>query len=762
MTKTYPDHRGAWACSPVARRTAIVLLMLLALTSLLGFPSVAHAADLAVGSAVEVTATGGDGLNVRSAASTTSQVVGVQKDGARGMVLEGPVTAGGFRWWRIQWGNGLMGWSVDTYLRVPPPNPLPGAPTSLVATPGVESVTLSWGAPEGSGTSPVTAWRIYRDRHADPSTLVATLQAGQPGFDQRTWTDGPMLLGGATYWYAVSAVNAAGEGKSTEDVQTVPQTAPLPAGIFFLPPELDFGGDQSSLVLTLQNSGTAAVTFSILPGDTWMSSVSPASGSIPTGGVQRITVTAQRANMPSGTYESLVRVQCSTGSINIPAHMRIGMIQGIDVSRWQCSGDVTGDPINWASVRSAGYRFVFVKATESVSIEDAYLDVLAPGARAAGLLTGVYHVCWPADNTPEAEAAYFLQNARQYITAGFLIPVLDLEPRYNIHGAAMVAWIDRWAGAVKAATGATPAIYCSSSVAADLLKGDPTIAGRYPLWIASYITADQPNTGGWNTWAFWQYTSTGKVPGIEGHNVDLDCFNGSEDTLAQYVITGKPSSCSLVTAVMGNGVIGISPQQTSYAPGTTVTLSATAVPGWEFVGWSGTVTSTANPLVVTMNSNMSILGTFRKSAAPLQHVITLSVGSSTAHLDGQEVALDSPPVIVGGRTLVPLRPIIEGLGGALTWIPETRSVEVELGGVTIQLQIGNQTAIVNGQSVTMDVPAAIINSRTMLPVRFVSENIGADVDWEDLTRTVTIRVTVSSTLGGTALQPLGRSTGPAA
>jgi len=52
----------------------------------------------------------------------------------------------------------------------------------------------------------------------------------------------------------------------------------------------------------------------------------------------------------------------------------------------------------------------------------------------------------------------------------------------------------------------------------------------------------------------------------------------------------------------------------------------------------------------------------------------------------------------------------------------------------IQLQIGNPTAIVSGQSVTMDVPAAIINSRTMLPVRFVSENIGRTVDWEDLTR----------------------------
>jgi len=762
MTKMYPDQRGARIWRPVARWAAAALALLLVLTSLLASFSVACAADLAVGSAVEVTGTGGDGLNVRSAASTASSVIGILQDGARGMVLEGPVTAGGFTWWRIQWSSGLAGWSAGTYLRVPAPNPLSGPPTALVAVPGVESVILSWGVPDSTGTSPVTAWRIYRDRHADPSTLVATLQAGQPGFEQRTWTDGPMLLGGATYWYAVSAVNAAGESDLTEDVQVVPQTAPLPAGVFFLPPELDFGGDQSSLVLTLQNSGTSPVTFSILPGDTWMTSVSPASGSIPTGGVQRITVTVQRANMPAGTYESLVRVQCSTGSVNIPAHMRIGMIQGIDVSRWQCSGDHEGDPINWTSVRSAGYRFVFVKATESVSIKDAYLDVLAPGARAAGLLTGVYHVCWPADNTPEAEAAYFLQNAGQYMTAGCLIPVLDLEPRYNIHGAAMVAWIDKWAGAVKAATGATPAIYCSSSVAADLLKGDATIASRYPLWIASYITADQPNTGGWNTWSFWQYTSTGKVPGIEGHNVDLDCFNGSEETLAQYVITGQPSSCSLITGVMGNGVIGISPQQASYDPGTSVTLSATAVPGWEFVGWSGTVTSTENPLVITMNKNMSILGTFQKSAAPLQHVITLSVGNAVAHIDNQEVALDSPPVIVGGRTLVPLRPIIEGLGGTLTWIPETRSVEVELGGVAIQLQIGNRTAIVNGQSVTMDVPAAIINSRTMLPVRFVSENIGADVDWEDLTRTVTIRVTVSSTLGGTALHPFGRSTGPAA
>ncbi|MCX6097088.1 MAG: stalk domain-containing protein, partial [Caldiserica bacterium] len=496
----------------------------------------------------------------------------------------------------------------------------------------------------------------------------------------------------------------------------------------------------TSLVLTLQNTGTTPVTFAIIPGASWLVDVSPTSGSIPVSGSQRINIGVQRTGVPAGTYESLVRVTCSTGSMNIPAQMRVGMIQGIDVSRWQGTNQA-GGPVDWGAVRSMGFQFAYVKATEGLSITDPFMNVLAPGARSAGLLTGVYHICWPADNTAAEEAAYFLKVAGQFVSPGFLVPVLDIEPRYNIHGAAMVRWIDEWSGIVRGATGANPLIYCSASVAADLHKGDPTIDGRYHLWLAGYAPSAQPNTGGWGSWAFWQYSDSGTVAGIEGHSVDLDWFNGNEQSLAQYVIGGvTPVSHTLLSAVMGNGLLSVEPQKTSYPAGSTVTFTARPAPGWEFTGWSGSVTGTANPLALTMDDNKSVLATFEKSVDPNQHIITLCVGSTVAHLDGQVVTLDTPPVIVSGRTLVPLRAIIEGLGGAITWVPETRSVEVQFNGTTLLLQIGNRTAVVNGEAVTLDVPAAIMNGRTLLPVRFVSEHLGSDVQWEELTKTVTITV----------------------
>jgi hypothetical protein len=96
-----------------------------------------------------------------------------------------------------------------------------------------------------------------------------------------------------------------------------------------------------------------------------------------------------------------------------------------------------------------------------------------------------------------------------------------------------------------------------------------------------------------------------------------------------------------------------------------------------------------------------------------------------------------PPVIEQGRTLVPLRAIFEALGADVKWDGSTQTVIAIKAGKEIKLIIGGQ-AYKNGQPVTLDVPAKIVDGRTMVPLRFVSEALGTSVRWEDATQTVSI------------------------
>ena len=106
-------------------------------------------------------------------------------------------------------------------------------------------------------------------------------------------------------------------------------------------------------------------------------------------------------------------------------------------------------------------------------------------------------------------------------------------------------------------------------------------------------------------------------------------------------------------------------------------------------------------------------------------------------LDGATLKTDVPPVIVDGRTLVPVRSVFESMGAKVDWIPEERRVTVS-GNVKVELVIDQKEANVDGESRTMDVPATIINDRTMVPVRFISECLSCDVKWVPEKRTVII------------------------
>ena len=119
------------------------------------------------------------------------------------------------------------------------------------------------------------------------------------------------------------------------------------------------------------------------------------------------------------------------------------------------------------------------------------------------------------------------------------------------------------------------------------------------------------------------------------------------------------------------------------------------------------------------------------SAQPIENTIQVLLNQSP-------VAFDQPPVLISGRTMVPLRAIFEALGAQIQWDNDTQTVISHKADREIRLTIGENMMYVNDEAKELDVPAMLINSRTLVPVRAISESLGCDVDWDNDTQTVII------------------------
>ena len=111
--------------------------------------------------------------------------------------------------------------------------------------------------------------------------------------------------------------------------------------------------------------------------------------------------------------------------------------------------------------------------------------------------------------------------------------------------------------------------------------------------------------------------------------------------------------------------------------------------------------------------------------------------------NGAAVSFDQQPVIQEGRTLVPLRAVLEAIHANVTWIPESKTVYIQRGNTALTLTIGSNTVAIDDMlegegSVALDVPAQIIGDRTLIPLRAVCEALGAQVGWDEATRTITV------------------------
>ena len=196
-------------------------------------------------------------------------------------------------------------------------------------------------------------------------------------------------------------------------------------------------------------------------------------------------------------------------------------IHGIDVSRWQ-------GEIDWRQARNAGVSFAYIKATEGGDIEDPKFQTYWTGARQAGVPRGAYHYfyfCRPAAQ----QARWFIKHVPR--DPGALPPVLDMEwtphsPTCTLRpdGATVRREAMRFLDMLEAHYGRRPVVYTTVDFYQD------TGIGNLPgieFWLRS-VAGHPAQVYPGAAWQLWQYSGTGRVPGIAG-DVDLNVFRGSPE-----------------------------------------------------------------------------------------------------------------------------------------------------------------------------------------------------------------------------------------
>ncbi|NOU82419.1 hypothetical protein GC101_26475 [Paenibacillus sp. LMG 31459] len=197
---------------------------------------------------------------------------------------------------------------------------------------------------------------------------------------------------------------------------------------------------------------------------------------------------------------------------------------------------------------------------------------------------------------------------------------------------------------------------------------------------------------------------------------------------------------------------------TTGTAGTTAGTAATRPEGGQAGGaGQGMGTMAAGSLMTfALNRLANLQEQLGLTVTPLPEVVKTAAGSSTAAtatpaaagtasrtgisvlLHGAAVDFqDQQPVNKDGRVLVPVNAILSALGAEVTWDQAAKKITAVKGSTTIIMTIGSKTATINGQALTLDVPAQIIGNRTLVPVRFISEGLGLDVLWNAAAQTVT-------------------------
>lgn len=234
------------------------------------------------------------------------------------------------------------------------------------------------------------------------------------------------------------------------------------------------------------------------------------------------------------------------------------IVQGIDVSFWQ-------QDVNWDAVAADGVKFAFARASYGTS-KDTYFDQNWAGMKAAGLVRGAYQY-WLPSKDPIAQAQAMLDIVGP-LSGGDLPPVVDVEQTDGLGPAEITSRLTQWVQHVEAAIGRKPIIYSGKYFWQDNVKSTAFL--EYPLWIPNYSLTcpDLPN-GTWDSWHFFQYTSTGSVSGVAG-NVDRNEWNGTLEDLFAFAAGGPRYAAKFVSQSFPYASVG--PLTMTAGEGVVVTL----------------------------------------------------------------------------------------------------------------------------------------------------------------------------------------------
>ena len=203
-------------------------------------------------------------------------------------------------------------------------------------------------------------------------------------------------------------------------------------------------------------------------------------------------------------------------------------VHGIDVARFQ-------QPLNWGEARVSGVNFAFIKATEGGDLLDPMFQNHWEGAGRAGVARGAYHFYYFC-TTPEKQARWFIENVPK--APGMLPPVLDLEwnpfsPTCTLRPPADTVRrnAQTFLSILRAHYGQQPVVYTTPEFYA---QNDMGRLRGVEFWLRS--TAAHPSEKYPDErWTFWQYTSTGRVPGAAG-DIDINVYAGSPSSWDNWLV----------------------------------------------------------------------------------------------------------------------------------------------------------------------------------------------------------------------------------